>query len=82
MTSFKKIKLKDWDLIPKYSVDSEEDIEPLDEGFKYDIGLGLGEIKDNSFFEIAFIPIYHKDNFHNIFHQHLVFYLIECATCG
>ncbi len=61
--NLKKIKLKDWDLIPKYSVDSEEDIEPLDEGFKYDIGLGLGEIKDNSFFEIAFIPIYHKDNF-------------------
>ena len=61
--NLKKIKLKDWDLIPKYSVDSEEDIEPLDEGFKYDIGLGLGEIKDNSFFEIAFIPIYHKNNF-------------------
>ena len=61
--NLKKIKLKDWDLIPKYSVDSEQDIEPLDEGFKYDIGLGLGEIKDNSFFEIAFIPIYHKDNF-------------------
>ena len=61
--NLKKIKLKDWDLIPKYSVDSEQDIEPLDEGFKFDIGLGLGEIKDNSFFEIAFIPIYHKDNF-------------------
>ena len=48
--NLKKIKLKEWDLIPKYSVDSEQDIEPLDEGFKYDIGLGLGEIKDNSFF--------------------------------
>tara|TARA_Y100001980_G_C14549662_1_gene331684 strand:- start:314 stop:2440 length:2127 start_codon:yes stop_codon:yes gene_type:complete len=61
--NLKKIKLKDWDLIPKYSVDSEQDIEPLDEGFKYDIGLGVGEINNNSFFEIAFIPIYHRDNF-------------------
>ncbi|MAV58465.1 MAG: hypothetical protein CMG07_00745, partial [Candidatus Marinimicrobia bacterium] len=61
--NLKKIKLKNWDLIPKYSVDSEQDIEPLDEGFKYDIGIGLGEIKDNTFFEIAFIPIYHRDNF-------------------
>ncbi len=60
--NLKKIKLKEWDLIPEYSIDSDEDIEPLDEGFKYGFGLGVGQIWDANFFEIAFLPTYHKGN--------------------
>ena len=58
----KKVKLKEWDLIPEYAINAEQDIEPLDEGFKYKLGIGLGKIWQSDFVEFSFVPTFHKGN--------------------
>lgn len=60
--SLKKVKLRDWDLIPRYVVDEEEYVEPLDEGFRYKIGVGGVGVSDEMFFKLAVLPYYHMGN--------------------
>lgn len=60
--SLQKVKLRDWDLIPRYVVDEEKNVEPLDEGFRYKVGIGGVGVSDEIFFKLAILPYYHMGN--------------------
>ncbi len=61
--SLKKVKLRDWDLIPRNVINKDDFIEPLDEGFKYKIGIGGVGVSNEMFIKLVILPYYHMGRF-------------------